>query len=67
MTKTLIVMMATLFAFSAVALADETPAANSGAPAATEVTAATANTSPIVKHSAKKKKKKKKKRHTSAK
>jgi hypothetical protein len=67
MTKTLIVTMATLFALSAVALADESPAANTGAPGATEVTAASANTSPIVKHSAKKKKKKKKKHHTGAK
>jgi hypothetical protein len=65
MMKTLVLLMATLFALSAVAIADETPAAS--APAGTAATAATGSndgSSSIVKQSAKKKKKKKKKHHT---
>jgi len=62
MKMTLIATLATLFAFSAVAIADETPGATA-VPANTAATAGTTDSgsSHIVKHSAKKKKKKKKK------
>src|SRR5579885_191393 len=59
--KKLVLMMATLFALSAVAVADETPSTSSAPAGATAATSTSSGTSSIVKQSAKKKKKKKKK------